>query len=95
MALPPAPRFRTGQGFQHRYRREVLDHFAMPGPNGSADYQNLTRSWIELRDEAKLSILNAIAHQANTLWRKTWSLSEPASKALPTRGMDSQSACSR
>lgn len=36
-----------------------------------ADYQNLTRTWVERRESARLSTLNAIAHQANSLWRKT------------------------
>jgi hypothetical protein len=35
------------------------------------DYETLTSTWIDLREESKLSVLNAIAHQANALWRKT------------------------
>ncbi len=35
------------------------------------DHQTLTRTWLERRDSARLSILNAIGHQANILWRKT------------------------
>ena len=49
----------------------TLDSFHKAWTEWTIDYQNLTRAWLELREEAKLSILNAIAHQANTLWRKT------------------------
>lgn len=36
-----------------------------------ADYENLIRAWQSRREDSKLSTLNAIAHQANALWRKT------------------------
>jgi hypothetical protein len=35
------------------------------------DYENLTRAWEEVREDGRLAVLNAIAHQANAMWRKT------------------------
>ena len=49
----------------------VLRSFRKACAEWVSDYQNLTRTWLELRETAKLSTLNAISHQANTLWNKT------------------------
>jgi hypothetical protein len=38
--------------------------------NWTADYRHLTRAW-EANREGKSSVLNAIAHQARAMWRKT------------------------
>ena len=35
------------------------------------DYKNLTSAWERIREDGRLAVLNAIAHQANTMWRKT------------------------
>jgi hypothetical protein len=55
-----------------QYLLEVsFDSFHNAWTEWVADYQNLTRTWLERREAARLSTLNAISHQANTLWRKT------------------------
>jgi DEAD/DEAH box helicase domain-containing protein len=35
------------------------------------EYENLVKAWEDLRETEKQSVLNAIAHQANALWKKT------------------------
>jgi hypothetical protein len=47
------------------------DSFHKAWSEWRGDYMKLVQAWKELREDAKLSTLNAIAHQANTLWRKT------------------------
>jgi Lhr-like helicase len=47
------------------------DAFHRAWTEWAGDYKKLVQAWTELRENAKLSTLNAIAHQANALWRKT------------------------
>jgi Lhr-like helicase len=47
------------------------DHFHETWSAWKEDYQILLRNWELVRTDGKLSVLNAIAHQANTLWRRT------------------------
>jgi Lhr-like helicase len=47
------------------------DSFHKAWSEWTGDYMKLVQAWKELREDAKLSTLNAIAHQANALWRKT------------------------
>src|SRR5208283_3219865 len=39
-------------------------------PSAVSRIQGL-RAWDEIREDGKLAVLNAIAHQANAMWRKT------------------------
>ena len=65
----------AGTPISNRVLRDLLaatrDSFRKAWTEWTIDYQNLTRAWLELHETGKLSMLNAIAHQANTLWRKT------------------------
>ncbi len=47
------------------------DEFHKNWTSWSEDYDRLIAVWKIRRDEGKISLLNAIAHQANVLWRKT------------------------
>ena len=47
------------------------DHFHETWSAWNEDYLILLRNWELVRPDGKLSVLNAIAHQANTLWRRT------------------------
>ena len=47
------------------------DEFQKCWVSWSEDYDRLICAWKSRRDEGKAPVLNAIAHQANVLWRKT------------------------
>jgi hypothetical protein len=71
----PVETLLAGTPISGRLQRDLLvatrDSFHKAWTEWTIDYQNLTRAWLELREQARLSTLNAIAHQANALWRKT------------------------
>ena len=75
--------------FQQLIDVSLSRHFTVRGPNGSVDYQNLTRTWLERRDSARLSILNAIGHQAKLfggrLSSRSWPSTVPPPLRLPDR----------
>jgi hypothetical protein len=35
------------------------------------DYGHLTSAWAEIREDGRLPVMNAMAHQANAMWKKT------------------------
>ncbi|MGI8989065.1 MAG: Zn-binding domain-containing protein [Bryobacteraceae bacterium] len=47
------------------------DAFREAWTDWADDYKNLISAWEAVRESGKLSFLNAIAHQANAMWRKT------------------------
>jgi DEAD/DEAH box helicase domain-containing protein len=47
------------------------DEFHEAWTDWAADYRHLTEHWVEIREDGRLSVMNALAHQANTMWRKT------------------------
>jgi DEAD/DEAH box helicase domain-containing protein len=51
--------------------KSARDHFHETWSAWNEDYLILLRNWTLVQPDGKLSVLNAIAHQANTLWRRT------------------------
>jgi DEAD/DEAH box helicase domain-containing protein len=51
--------------------RETREAFHIEVAEWSDNYSRLTSAWEEVREDGKLVVLNAIAHQANSLWRRT------------------------
>jgi DEAD/DEAH box helicase domain-containing protein len=55
----------------HDIAAVCLDEFHKSWIGWSEEYDRLITAWKMRRDEGRTPVLNAIAHQANVLWRKT------------------------
>lgn len=50
---------------------DARETFRQAWTSWQEEHQRLVRAWLDVREGGRLNVLNAIAHQANAMWRKT------------------------